>query len=52
VLSIILLIAGAALVAFGIVLRNAWGWGNLYIYGALSSGLIVLGTLFKCILCY
>jgi EmrB/QacA subfamily drug resistance transporter len=43
-LGITLLTAGAALVAFAIVQSDAWGWGNVYIYGALVGGLAILGA--------
>src|SRR5262249_49035040 len=44
VLGILLLVAGAALLAFGILQSTAWGWGDRYVYGALASGLAVLGA--------
>jgi EmrB/QacA subfamily drug resistance transporter len=43
-LGIILLIAAAALLAFGIVESNVWGWTNRYVFGALLLGLLTLGA--------
>jgi EmrB/QacA subfamily drug resistance transporter len=43
-LGILLLIAGAALVAFGIVQSEAWGWRNGYIVGSVVLGLVILGA--------
>jgi len=43
-LGIILLIAGAALLAFGIVQSDVWGWGDVSVYGALIIGLVMLGA--------
>ncbi|MBI1879824.1 MAG: MFS transporter [Chloroflexi bacterium] len=42
-LGIVLLIAGAALVTFGLVQSEAWGWGNTYIVGSVGLGLVILG---------
>jgi len=43
-LGIILLIASAALLAFGIVQSSVWGWANRYVSGALLIGLVTLGA--------
>ncbi len=43
-LGILLLIVGAALLAFGIVQSQAWGWSNVSIWGALLIGLVILSA--------
>jgi EmrB/QacA subfamily drug resistance transporter len=43
-LGIVLLIAGTALVAFGIVQSEAWGWSAPAVYGTLLGGLATLGA--------
>jgi EmrB/QacA subfamily drug resistance transporter len=43
-LGIVLLMAGAALIAFGIVQSEAWGWRNGYIVGSVVAGLVILGA--------
>lgn len=42
VLGVLLLIAGVALIAFGIVQSEAWGWQSVYIWGTLVLGAITL----------
>ncbi len=40
--GVLLLIVGAALLAFSIVQSETWGWGSAWIWGALALGAIVL----------
>jgi EmrB/QacA subfamily drug resistance transporter len=46
-LGIGLLIAGVALVAFGLVQSEAWGWRNSYIAGSVVGGLVLLGAFIR-----
>jgi len=40
--GVLLLIVGAALLAFGIVQSETWGWGSAWVWGALALGAVVL----------
>ena len=44
IVGVLLLIAGAALIAFGIVQSEAWGWRNAYVAGTVLSGLLILAA--------
>ncbi len=43
-LGIVLLIGGAALLAFGVTQSAAWGWGSAWIMGALFGGALTLAA--------
>jgi EmrB/QacA subfamily drug resistance transporter len=41
-LGIVLLIGGAALLAFGVIQSAVWGWGSVWVVGALCGGALTL----------
>jgi EmrB/QacA subfamily drug resistance transporter len=41
-LGIVLLISGAALIAFGVIQRTAWGWDNPWLASAMIGGVLML----------
>jgi EmrB/QacA subfamily drug resistance transporter len=41
-LGIVLLIIGVALLAFGVIQSAAWGWGSMWVVGALFGGALIL----------
>ena len=41
-LGIVLLIGGAALLAFGVIESAAWGWGNAWLVSAILGGALML----------
>ena len=41
-LGIVLLIGGAALLAFGVTQSAAWGWGSTWVLGTLFGGALTL----------
>jgi EmrB/QacA subfamily drug resistance transporter len=40
--GVVLLISGAALLAFGVIESAAWGWGSAWVMGALFGGALML----------